>query len=404
MDRYKRYLICRFKELQVLIDKYQFNWKAFLGLSVSFAIGIMNNFGFFGGVISAVVFGVAVSVLIFGHKKPTRLPPKLNEPIVLELPRFAIWILLYSIPFLLLVAWGALRVNPGPAGTRQAIFFIAFSIFTVFAALTSNTQYVIGGTRILRRTRFPFYKKEVMYDLQQFKSSEVKRFQGLKITFNNGKSTTLGAYAPHLNYLKPYDGKVASPYLEALYKLKQEVDLRAKMLAQLPEEESKLRLIPYKPFGVRHAIQAFLVTSIIITGGTYALHLNSLGKLNSKNPQDLRRADFENAFFTFKGEAFNRLGQKYSELCLLNKDYNCRLSGYIKHIEGDRVASRKLAASSCSNADPHACYNSLLDKDISSTDRAIAEGILSSYCSDEKHATRDTCTRLTGSVPGIGRK
>ena len=144
-------------------------------------------------------------------------------------------------------------------------------------------------------------------------------------------------------------------------------------------------------FEWKHTIIFVLVVVGIVQGSHNFIFSNALKKITeSKDPQSLRLSQFESAFALGKNQKEKEeLKSAWSDACEREKDHSCRLLGYLYEVDKDAYS---LYVKSCSDRDPHSCYNIISNKEFANKENLEkAKSILESLCSSKERNDFKTC-------------
>lgn len=136
-------------------------------------------------------------------------------------------------------------------------------------------------------------------------------------------------------------------------------------------------------FEWKNTIIFALVIVTLVFGSHHLIFSSALKKITeSKDPQKLRLEDFESAFALDKNiEEKEKLRKQYQLACDTQNDYNCRLLGYIHELNKDVSGAFRLYVRSCSDKDPHGCYNIISSREhAAKEDISKAKSILEPLC------------------------
>ena len=347
------------------------------------------------GLIEGLVFGVFMTFMTVVAARRSKNPaPKDDELIVITPPKFMAYVCAFGVWFFMFGFMGSLLVMRGYERVIYPSAFLGFVVLNLYGYFTTAVQVIIGSSTIRRKVVFIGLTGQREFRLHDLQSAEITWYQGLKLSFRDGRKVRIYALNEDLLRLKPYEGKVWSPQNEGLFRLKQELQERSKRLGNVEsyEENHAVDPIPFKPLGLRELLLTGVPFFALAGGLIYKSRAAAIQKINSSRQISLRLDDFDNAFSFYQGGEYVRLKNQFEEQCQKMRDFNCRLASYLRKLDGDYVGELELLRMSCSESDPHSCYNLYTVKLANSDDKRRAEIVLEKVCQQEAHKLETCCT------------
>lgn len=381
-------------EMRQFLLRYKKDDLAHFGVYVTiFVLTFIWVWGWAFSILAGTVFGAAVMLTHGLLRKPVASIKK--ELIVITPPKLIAYLLAVCFHFFALVtalaSWSRFEERH-----TMAIACFVFSALVVGCAYSLATQFVIGKSFLIVRRRFFGFGRERVFRLTDVESASVGRFKGLELKFRDGQKINVQCHEPgELNHLPECKNPPKLKAFDLLYRLKEEIE-RCMATRDLVSESSEKAAIGNTPFNVMGA-KGFVVTGVIVVvsflGMTYQNHLRYAHRIiNMSDQQTLRYNDVSFGFAIFRGKEFQHLEVTWNQKCYINSDYNCRLASYLETIKGDNARALELVKQSCSDRDPHSCYNVYSDNHVDAVDKIAAASVLDRVCQQENFKNQTCCT------------
>ncbi|MBX3022017.1 MAG: hypothetical protein KF799_10105 [Bdellovibrionales bacterium] len=340
-----------------------------------------------------IVFAT-VMLLVHGLLRKPKPSPS-TDLIVITPPKFFSYILAAGFHFLVLLTIFAYWTR---AEERKLAILVCAAYFVLMAAIaySMTVQVIVGKTLLVVRRRIWGFNKDTTFYLADIFSATVKRFGGLEIRFKDGRKTNIYCYEPHdLSHLPEAKTPSKLKALDPLYRLKDEIEKRTGCLGPGNEEPEELaiRNVAFNTISLKGFVITGLVMMILGMAGTYQNHVQLVEKIKqTSDRQSLRYNDISVGFWLFQGKAFKELEAEWNQNCAMNNDYNCRLASYLASVIGDDARALDLVKKSCSEADPHSCYNVYDNMSALPSDKVMAAATLDRVCQQENFKNQTCCT------------
>lgn len=344
-------------------------------------------------ILVGTVFGIAMMAIHGLLRKP--VAPAGAQLIVITPPKFIAYLLAGCFHFFALVTvlayWTQFEERH-----KMALACFGFSALVVGCTYSLAMQFVIGKLFLVMRRRFFGFERERVFRLTDVVSASVGRFKGLELKFRDGQKINIQCHEPgELSHLPECKSPPKLKAFDLLYRLKEEIE-RCITTPESTSENAEKAAIGNTAFNVM-GFTGFAVTGVVVItsflGMSYQNHLSYADRIkHMADQQSLRYNDVSVGFGIFRGKEFMAQESIWNQKCSTNSDYNCRLASYLASVTGDDARALELVKKSCSESDPHSCYNVYDNKNAGPSDKAMAAAVLDKVCQQESYKNQTCCT------------
>lgn len=363
--------------------------KQWLLFTIPYSISMSAAQGWKSGVVAGLIFGTAMTAVFW---RPQSEISHNSENLKIKLPPLINYIVITGLFFFsglaIVASFGSHPIPIGILGLLVALCFIMlFSLKYCFSAQVIGRSYIVDKRL--------FHPVRVFY-LRNLKEARVSAFQTIILRFNDSRCIDLSAHSNDFLFLPPQAENTKNLQTDGLFRLVQEIRKR-QALAGTQEDNNERNELLSQVQTLPLTLKSFMACSIVILSVSFTALLGVQTHQQKRlettaDISNLKKSDFENAFFLFHGGKFEELSQKYTSLCSTNHDHNCRFAAYLKEMAGDMITAHSLMKLGCSPTDPHSCYNIYNSKLASVPERKSAADILENACQTPTHSFKVCCT------------